>query len=283
MTDTHHTTDNEEQALLALVEALKPQIAGFGAPWDGYTIALTFTQAGHGATLAQVDPIFYRKDGAAAAAVFSRDTLEAPALELLATQGRETFEQAILFITYAYDTPGVLTKWFWDADAQQLAITEETWPAVAHAVNPFRERPAPSETTTAADEDQRLRELASAIQPIVQAFPAQWDAFSVVLAVTDDSNGLRLHQVDPFFYRQDGSYASTEFSREALEPAAVRYAEASAPTRPFGLGVIFFTYSTHTKDILTNRFWGQDAQGFVITPESRDSIAWTANPFRPRR
>ncbi|MCG7254962.1 hypothetical protein MHK13_09515 [Corynebacterium hadale] len=202
---------------------------------------------------------------------------------MLATQDRGPFEQAIFFITYAFDKPGVITKWFWDADAQRLAINAETWPAVANAVNPFRGRPAPSETAMPADEKQRFRDLAAALQPHVQAFPAQWDAFSVVFAVTDDSNGLRLQQVDPFFYRQDGSYASAEFSREALEPAAVRYAEAIAPSRPFGVGVYFFTYSNLTKDIEANPFWGQDAQGFVITPESRDSIAWTANPFRPRR
>ncbi|PAT06412.1 hypothetical protein [Corynebacterium hadale] len=59
---------------------------------------------------------------------------------MLATQDRGPFEQAIFFITYAFDKPGVITKWFWDADAQQLAINAETWPAVANAVNPFRPR-----------------------------------------------------------------------------------------------------------------------------------------------
>ncbi|WP_279064815.1 hypothetical protein [Dermabacter hominis] len=132
-------------------------------------------------------------------------------------------------------------------------------------------------------EQQTLRELAASVQPEVHDFSNEWDAFSVIFTVASGIDGLTLQQVDPVFYVKSGAFAPAVFSRHALEEPAVRYVEARSNGRPFEMAVVFFTYDTDSKGIVTRVFWDNDAVTFLVNPDSWASVAQAANPYREKK
>lgn len=133
------------------------------------------------------------------------------------------------------------------------------------------------------NEDKRLRELAEALQPEVQDFTGEWDAFTVVFTVAEGLDGLTLQQVDPIFYLKNGAFTHGVFSRKILEVSAVQYVEARSHDRPFDIAVAFFTYDTETKGIETRVFWDNEAVTFLVTPDTWTSVAQAANPYREKK
>ena len=109
-------------------------------------------------------------------------------------------------------------------------------------------------------EQQTLRELAASVQPEVHDFSNEWDAFSVIFTVASGIDGLTLQQVDPGFYVKSRSNG-----------------------RPFEMAVVFFTYDTDSKGIVTRVFWDNDAVTFLVNPDSWASVAQAANPYREKK
>lgn len=140
-----------------------------------------------------------------------------------------------------------------------------------------------SNNNGSAVEQDALRALAAAVQPEVHDFPNEWDAFSVIFTVAAGIDGLSLQQVDPVFYVKSGAFAPGVFSRHALEEPAVRYVEARSNGRPFEMAVVFFTYDTDSKGIVTRVFWDNEAVTFLVNPDSWASVAQAANPYREKK
>lgn len=135
-------------------------------------------------------------------------------------------------------------------------------------------------TAPSSDRDELLHELIAALQPEVRDFPGEWDAFTVAFTAASGLDGITLQQVDPVFYLKNGAFAHGVFSRSVLEPAAVRYIEASAGEKPFELAVAFVTYVEETNKIQARIFMNEEAVPMLITPDSWAAVAQAANPFR---
>lgn len=140
-------------------------------------------------------------------------------------------------------------------------------------------RPPPEATTAQERQSEALNALLAQIRGDRAISHTQWEGFAVVFQGDSYELGGRCRQVDVILYTpgQDPGYAHA--SRRALAPEAVTLFMAMADGRSFDQVVVAVTYRDDTRQMETNMFWNEDANPFMINPDTWHTIAGQLNPL----